>query len=76
MLINVFLFRNIWVSFWMGSHSYPNIIVEGPTVSALLACAHSFRIVSNEQACSSIESSKLQSFVATFWEKWRSMLGP
>ena len=28
--INIYLFRNTWVSFWMGCHSYPKIIVEGP----------------------------------------------
>ena len=29
MLINMYLFRDIRVSFRMGSHSYPKVIVEG-----------------------------------------------
>ena len=30
MPINVYLFRKIWSFFWMGSHSYPKIIVQCP----------------------------------------------
>ena len=30
MFINVYLFRDNWVFFWMGSQSYPKIIVESP----------------------------------------------
>ena len=30
MLINIYLFQDIRVSFWMGSHSCPKVIVEGP----------------------------------------------